>query len=163
MIIRPEDQSDYPTIRRLVEDAFGRSAEADLIDDLRGAGDLAFAGVAVCDDEIIGHIVFSRLIAPFPALGLGPIAASRAHRRIGAASALVRWGLSHAAQEGCRAVFVLGDPAFYRRFRFETALADCFSSPYAGAHFMALALGGPLPTLKGLVDYPPAFRKHDAR
>jgi putative acetyltransferase len=159
MIIRSEEESDYPIIRALLEEAFGRRAEADLLEALRKDGDLAFAGVAVRDGEIIGHVAFSKLAAPFPALGLGPIAASHEHRRIGAASALVRWGLEFAAQDGWRAVFVLGDPAFYRRFRFETALADCFSSSYAGPHFMALALGGPLPTLKGRVDYPPAFER----
>ena len=161
MIIRREEESDRAAIRALVEDAFGRTAEADLLDALRADGDIKIAGVAVSDGEIIGQIAFSGLTAPFPALGLGPIAASRAHRRIGAANALIRWGLTIAAQDGWRAVFVLGDPAFYRRFRFETALADCFSSPYAGPHFMALALGGPLPTLKGRVEYPRSFQQFE--
>lgn len=159
MIIRAEENVDREAVRDLVASAFGRTAESELLDALRKDGDLVFGGVAVADDEVTAYIAFSKMTAPFPALGIGPLATSKTHRRGGAASALLRWGLAQAASQGWRAVFVLGDPVFYRRFSFDTALADCFSSAYGGPNFMALAIGGPLPTLKGAVGYAPAFQK----
>ena len=45
----------------------------------------------------------------------------------------------------------------YERFGFSTALASGFSSPYAGEHFMALALKRPLPSQSGVVVHAAAF------
>ncbi|HEY0802646.1 MAG TPA: N-acetyltransferase [Steroidobacteraceae bacterium] len=101
MIIRNESASDVKAIRHVVESAFGRTAEADLVDRLRTDGDAVISLVAVDDDRVIGHVL----------------------------------------QAGWACVFVLGDPAYYTRFDFDTALASGFKSPYAGPHFMALALG----------------------
>ena len=162
MIIREEARQDDDGISALLSAAFERPAEAVLVGALREAGDLAFAGVAAIGDEIIGYAAFSKMTAPFPALGLGPVATSTPHRRAGTASALIRWGLARAESENWRAVFVLGDPAFYQRFGFDAALARGFVSPYAGPHFMGLALGRPRPTLPGKLivgklDYAPAF------
>ncbi|MGZ8996499.1 MAG: hypothetical protein ACXW3P_08420 [Rhodospirillales bacterium] len=54
-------------------------------------------------------------------------------------------------------MFVLGDPACYRRFGFRADLAAGFTSPYAGPHLMVLPLQGALPTQEGRLDYAPAF------
>jgi len=54
-------------------------------------------------------------------------------------------------------VLVLGDPAYYRRFGFDSELASGFTSRYAGPHLMAFALTHPLPALTGQIDYAPAF------
>lgn len=157
LLIRAEETANHLAIRQLVVNAFGRSAEADLLNDLRHDGDMAFAGVALRNGAVIGHVGFSQMKAPFPALGLGPLAVAEPHRKAGVGSALVRWGLARAAKDRSRAVFVLGDPQFYGRFGFDAARAAGFSSPYAGPHFMALALGGDLPAREGRVDYAPAF------
>ena len=101
--------------------------------------------------------------APFPALGLGPVAVAAAHRRKGVASALLRWSLARAQDDQWRAIFVLGDGAFYGRFGFRPELAAGFGSPYAGPHFLALALNGALPAAEGTVDYAPAFGRICAR
>jgi putative acetyltransferase len=53
----------------------------------------------------------------------------------------------------------LGDGAFYGRFGFRPELAAGFGTPYAGPHFMALALNGELPAKDGPVDYAPAFER----
>lgn len=161
MIIRDEAPNDYPAISDLVVAAFERPAEANLLDALRRDGDIAFAGAAIAGNAIVGHVAFSRMTAPFPALGLGPLAVSAMHRRAGVASALVRWGVARAAKDNWRAIFVLGDAAFYERFGFEATLAAVFASPYAGPHFMALALNGDLPAFGGRVDYAPAFGRLD--
>jgi putative acetyltransferase len=90
-------------------------------------------------------------------LGLAPVAVGEAWRRRGIAAALIGAGLDRARAEGWRGVVVLGDPAYYRRFGFDPALAAGFVSPYAGPHLMALALGpGGLPS-GGPLDYARAF------
>jgi putative acetyltransferase len=65
--------------------------------------------------------------------------------------------LARAGAEKWEIVFVLGDPAYYRRFGFDPALASGFTSPYAGPHLMALGLTQPLVKSADRVDYAPAF------
>ena len=53
---------------------------------------------------------------------------------------------------------MVGDPAYYRRFGFDVALAAGFASPYAGPYLMALCLAGKEFEIRtGRVDYAPAF------
>jgi putative acetyltransferase len=97
------------------------------------------------------------MTAPFRALGLGPVGVDLAGQKAGVGSQLIVDGLERARQEGWQAVFVLGDPAYYRRFGFTPELAAGFSSPYGGPHLMALALQGPLPVRTGDITYAKAF------
>ncbi len=115
--------------------------------------------VAVEADRVVGHILFTRLGAPFPALALAPLAVVPERQRRGIGSRLIRTGLDAAAQGGWRGVFVLGEPGYYGRFGFDGALASGFGSRYAGPCHMALALGGALPARAGRIDYPPAFAR----
>ena len=69
----------------------------------------------------------------------------------------MREALARARKDGWDAVFVLGDPAYYRRFGFDPEAARGFGSPYAGPHLMALPLKGRLPVTTDRVDYAPAF------
>ncbi|TLG78857.1 N-acetyltransferase [Methylocystis sp. B8] len=155
--LRSETPKDYPATRELLLAAFQRPGEADLIEALRKDGDLVFGCVAAIDGFIVGHATLSRMRAPFPALGLGPVAVAAAHRRQGVASALLRWTLAREQKDQWRAIFVLGDGDFYGRFGFRTELATGFGSPYSGPHFLAMALNGELPAREGQVDYAPAF------
>jgi putative acetyltransferase len=158
MIIRTESSSDAAEIRAVHEAAFGRAAEAELVDQLRSDGDAVISLAAVWDGVVVGHVMFSTMSAPFRALGLAPVATAPAHHRRGIAAALIRDGLARARREGWEAVFVLGDPAYYSRFGFDVGAAAGFDSPYAGPHFMALSLaGGALPATVGPVAYAPAF------
>jgi putative acetyltransferase len=113
--------------------------------------------VAVDADKIIGHVMFSRMAAPFRALGLAPVSVAPERQRSGIGSELIREGLARAAAAGWAGVFVLGEPEYYRRFGFSPALASGFTSPCAGAYLMALALNGPLPATEGKIEYAPAF------
>ncbi|MGD9543218.1 MAG: GNAT family N-acetyltransferase [Methylocystis sp.] len=155
--LRAETPADRAAIRELLLAAFRRSGEADLVDALRNEGDLVFGGVAAVSGRIVGYVALSRMRAPFPALGLGPVAVAETHRLQGVASALVDWSLAQARKDPWRAVFVLGNEAFYGRFGFRAALAAGFGSPYSGPHFMALALNGAHPAADGPIDYAPAF------
>jgi putative acetyltransferase len=155
--LREETPQDHSAIHGLLVAAFDRYGEAELVEALRKEGDLVFGGVAAVDRVIVGYAALSRMNAPFPALGLGPIAVAAAYRGKGIASALLRWSLARAQEDRWRAIFVLGDGAFCGRFGFRPELAAGFGTPYAGPHFMALALNGALPAKEGPVDYAPAF------
>lgn len=157
MLVRPATAADRDGIHRLVDDAFGRQDEALLVDRLRLSGDAAIELVAVDAGDLVGHVLFSHLRAPFRALALAPLAVRQDRRRASIGARLVGAGLQRAAREGWRAVFVLGDTAYYGRFGFDADLAAGFRCRYAGPHLMATALGGALPTISGQVDYPAAF------
>jgi putative acetyltransferase len=158
MLIRPETFSDVAAIYRVVEAAFARPAEAALVDALRDAGDLTLSLVARDDDRIVGHVAFSKMQAPFPALGLGPIAVVPDRQRGGIGGQLIREGLALAAAEDWPGVFVLGDPNYYGRFGFEADMARGFQSPYAGPFLMARSLWAEdLPVRSGRIEYAPAF------
>ena len=160
MIVRSETPGDIAAIRFVEEVAFGQSAEAQLVDDLRAAGDSVFSLVAVDDGTVVGHVMFSRMKAPFPALALAPVAVLPEYRRTGFGSLLIRHGITRSEAAGWAGIFVLGDPAFYRRFGFDAGKASGFGSPYAGPHLMALPLGGrELPTSTGSIRHAHAFAK----
>jgi putative acetyltransferase len=154
--IRPEGPADRAAIRRLHLVSFPGAAEADLVDDLRDDGDAVLSLVAQEGITVVGHVLFSRMTAPFRALGLAPVAVLPACRRRGIAARLVEAGLAMAATQGWQAVFVLGDAAYYARFGFDAAKASGFDNVYAGPHFMVKPLA-PLPVMAGAVAYAPAF------
>jgi putative acetyltransferase len=158
MTIRPEASSDISAIHALVAAAFGRPDEADLVDRLRADGDSVISLVAAEGNDLLGHVLFSRMTAPFKALSLAPVSVAPARQRQGIGSRLIWAGLDAARTSGWNAVFVLGEPDYYRRFGFDPALASGFSSPYAGPYLMALALGGDLPVRHGPIAHADAFR-----
>ncbi|MEP9351542.1 N-acetyltransferase [Xanthobacter sp. KR7-225] len=157
MIIRDEMPADAAPLRALVAIAFGGPAEADLVDRLRADGDAAVSLVAQDASGLLGHLLLSPMEAPFAALALAPLCVRPDRQRAGIGGALVQAGMTQAREAGARAVFVLGDPDYYRRFGFRADLAAGFETPYAGRHFMALALGGPLPEASGVLRHAPAF------
>ena len=156
-MIRREEPADIPAIRKVIEDAFRSNAEATLVDQIRADSDAVLSALAIDQGNIVGHIMFSRMTSPFRALGLAPVAVMPSHQRKEIGSQLIRWGIAQVEKEAWDAIFVLGNPAFYKRFGFDPALASGFLSPYAGPHFMVLALRGVLPATTGRVDYAPAF------
>lgn len=157
MIVRAERPSDVESIRAVVAAAFGQPDEARLVDRLRADGDAVMSLVAEEDGRLVGHVLLSRLEAPFPALALAPVAVVPDRQRGSVGTALVRAAIERATSDGWKAIFVLGDAAYYGRFGFDAAKAAGVTSPYAGAHFMALPLGGPLPVASGDVRHAPAF------
>jgi putative acetyltransferase len=157
MIIRDEGPADIFAIRKVVEAAFSQAIEADLVDQLRSDGDSVISLVAVDHDEVVGHVLFSRMTAPFRALGLAPVSVLPDRQRSGIGSRLIRAGLERAKEDRWQAVFVLGEPEYYRRFGFNPALASGFASPYAGPYLMVLPFKGDLPATSGRIDYAPAF------
>lgn len=158
MRIRDEAAADALAVSVLLEAAFSGPDEARLVERLREAGDIAFALVAEESGAVVGHILFSPMAAPFRALALAPVAVVPERQGEGIGSALVREGLERAKAAGWKGVFVVGEPAYYRRFGFDSAMAAGFDSPYAGPYLMVLPLGGgPLPSTFGAIEHAPAF------
>jgi putative acetyltransferase len=156
--LRGERSGDQEAIWKLHLASFPGPGEADLVDRLLKDGDTVISLVAIEDRVLSGHVVFSKMAAPFRALGLGPVAVRLACRRRGIAAALVREGVKRASEDGWAGIFVLGDPNYYRRFGFESKHADGFESAYAGPNLMALPLtSDELPVRSGRLDYAPAF------
>jgi putative acetyltransferase len=157
MIVRDERAGDADAIHAVVTEAFGQPDEAKLVDLLREDGDCAISLVAEDDGQIVGHVLFSPMTAPFRALSLAPVSVAPAHQRTGIGGALIRAGLDRARRDGWEVVFVLGDPAYYRRFGFEAKAAEGFTSPYAGPYLMAVGFNGALPAKTGTIGHAPAF------
>jgi putative acetyltransferase len=108
MLIRAEEPTDIADIRNVVEEAFPKPLEAWLVDQLRADGSSVISLVAVDGGKIVGHVQFSNMVAPFRALGLGPVSVMPYRQRSGIGSQMVRAGLKHAADAGWEGVFVLG-------------------------------------------------------
>jgi putative acetyltransferase len=155
--IRDERPEDIAAIYAVVKAAFGQPAEADMVDRLRTDGDIAISLVAVEDGRIVGHVLFSKMSAPFRALALAPVSVAPDRQNAGIGSRLILAGLERATAGGWQGVFVLGEPEYYGRFDFDAGFAQGFTSPYAGPYFMALALNGDLPVNAGKVGHAPAF------
>ena len=154
--IAPETAEDARAIYLLTRAAFDAPEEAELIDALREAGDLALSLTARAGRAFLGHAAFSPMTGPIRAWALAPVSVRAAARGQGIAAALIQDGIAIARARGIEALFVLGDPAYYARFGFAAAPARAYPSPYAGAHFHMLNLSGK-PLATGPVTHAPAF------
>lgn len=154
--ITPERPEDARAIYLLNRTAFGATDEADLVEALRAQGDLALSLVARFGRAYLGHVAFSPVRAPVPAWALAPVAVRESVRFQGIAERLIREGIAVARARGIKAIFVLGDPAYYRRFGFSVPEARGLTSPYSGAYWQVMNLSGAtLPA--GPVTHAPAF------
>jgi putative acetyltransferase len=165
MIIRAERQGDLGAIRRVVEAAFGRPAEADLVDGLTREGDALVSLVAEIDGRIGGHVLFSRLGSDraLALAQLAPLAVDPPLQRHGIGAALARAGLDACRELGLDGVVVLGHPDYYPRFGFGAQAATGLISPFAGnPAYMALALD-PGVILAGEARLAPAFDRMECR
>jgi putative acetyltransferase len=166
ILIRQETLTDHEAIRHVNCLAFGQDAESRLVESLRDGGYLRVSLVAVKQEKVVGHILFSNLTIitearTIPALALAPMAVLPEFQKRGVGSALVRRGLEVCKEQGHKIVVVLGHPQFYPRFGFSSKLAAALSSPFSGGDsWMALELlPGALADVAGKVEYPPPFEQ----
>jgi len=158
--IRAATPRDREAIRRVEEQAFAQPAEAELVDTLVAAGDAVVELVAEDEGQIVGHILFSRILVKngkteFPAVALAPLAVEPAFHGTGIGGALVREGHVRLKAAGETLSIVLGDPAYYGRFGYGRARAVGFDSAYQGEALQALAWG--VTPESGRLVYPSAF------
>lgn len=168
MIIGSATPADFPAIYEIVKTAFtvsplGHNGEADLVRSLHDDGDVVVSLIAEQNGQLVGHVLFSRMVVEadgkcLRAAGLAPVSVIPDMQGRGVGSALIRAGLDQLAAEGFQISFVLGHADYYPRFGYSAALAQPYTSPFAGAHFMAVHLDSALALpQRGRADYAPAF------
>jgi putative acetyltransferase len=122
LIIRAERPSDVALVRDVNRLAFEQDQEANLVDALRSNGAVLLSLVAVIDDAMVGHILYSpAFIGAVEGAGLAPMAVLPGHQRQGIGSQLVEAGNARLRRLGCPFIIVLGHPGFYPRFGFRPA------------------------------------------
>lgn len=127
--IRAETLSDFEQVSHVNQSAFGREAEARLVEQFRKypeyVSDLSLVA-CLKDDRVVGHVLFSPVniegcAIDIRVLGLGPVAVTPEYQGIGVGAGLVEAGLAAAKRFGWEAVVVLGHPSYYTRFGFKDA------------------------------------------
>ncbi|MBM3470505.1 MAG: N-acetyltransferase [Armatimonadetes bacterium] len=163
--IRAEKPGDASQVRAVIEAAFGRSLEADIVAELRLASEDYLALVAE-DGTVVGHILFTPAVVELAGrrvvgMGLAPMAVLPDRQRQGIGSDLVRRGLEILRERGCPFVVVLGHPEYYPRFGFEPASAHGLASQWEGVPdeaFMVLVLDADaMEGVTGVVRYRDEF------
>ncbi|NNK75898.1 MAG: N-acetyltransferase [Maribacter sp.] len=122
--IRKEQPADIDAIRQLHLSAFEDGPEASLVDKLRLSCSEFLSFVALKNETIVGHILFTPATIDGSAsigIGLAPMAVLPSEQKNGIGSKLVRHGLDYLESDGCPFVIVLGHPKYYLRFGFEPA------------------------------------------
>jgi putative acetyltransferase len=166
--VRPEAAGDEERIRAINDAAFGSSAEARIVDAVRGTDRWIAGGSLVAetaDGELVGHLLLSRgdLVAADGTVRtvwvLGPVAVLPEHQRRGVGAALMRAAIEVARREHQPLICLVGQAGYYPRFGFERARAIGIEppGPWPDENWMALRLPGWTPVLRGVVRYPPAF------
>ena len=164
--IREEQQEECQEIRQVIVAAFGGALEANVVELLRGRNKAPVTLVAVSDNKIVGHIMFSPVtitLAPkaFCAVGLAPLSVLPEFQRQGIGSMLAREGLKKCAAAGFEIAVVLGSHYYYLRFGFSHANLYGLGNEYdTDEHFMAIELkNGVLDKVSGTVQYSPEFKE----
>jgi putative acetyltransferase len=165
LIVRNEKPEDIAAIHEVNEKAFGQPAEANLVDALRANGKVTLSLVAVQDDRVVGHILFSPVTIEsekesLAAVGLAPMSVLPEFQNQGIGSRLVRAGLDECRKALHDSVVVLGHPEFYPRFGFTPASRHGIKSEYdvRDEVFMIMELReGALAGRSGIVKYQPEF------
>ena len=165
--IRPEHKNDISSISMINDMAFGQEAEGILVVKLRKNKSFIkeLSLVACMGNEIIGHILFSKIVIKndteeFESLALAPMAVIPEFQGLGIGSQLINKGLQKATKLGYKSVVVLGHENYYPRFDFTPASQFQISCPFEvpDANFMAIELKkGNLDSVSGCVVYPKEF------
>ena len=169
-MIRDERSADAAAIRAVLEAAFPQSVEADLVDKLRLACAERVSLVAVEDDRVVGHILFTpatieRPEGPLAGYGLAPMAVLPEFQNRGIGSALVRAGIERLRRSRCPFVIVVGHPEYYPRFGFVRASTHGVRCQWDGVPddaFMVLILEASIASqVAGLAKYRREFDEAD--
>ncbi len=166
--IRSEAQNDAAGIATVLTGAFSRKDEAELVAAIRNSGpfDPELSLVCVENGVIVGYVLFSPVVIrsadndEIPALALAPVAVLSPFRNRGIGTALIEEGIHRSYKKGVKIIVVLGEPGYYRRFRFESAKDYQIDPPWEvpEGYFMILALEtNVLRDVRGMVHYPEAF------
>lgn len=162
--IRAEREADGQAVHGVNESAFETGAEASLVEKLRASARPLISLVAVEDNAIVGHILFTPVTLSdhdeTKIMGLAPMAVLPSQQNQGIGSKLVRAGLEHCKRLEFGAVVVLGHPTYYPRFGFVPSVKFNIKSEYDVPDdvFMAMELEpGYLGGKSGTIKFHPEF------
>ena len=139
MKIRPTKESDLHDVLLVEKAAFGTEEGqeiADLVNDLLGDPSAMpiLSLIAIKDNQVIGHILFTKAIIDsnhsISAVILAPLAVIPAAQSQGVGGQLINEGLKRLSESGVDLVFVLGHPDYYPRHGFKPASILGFDAPY---------------------------------
>jgi putative acetyltransferase len=163
VIIRPETAADYDAIRKVNDEAFGRTLEGKLVDAIRESDRFVpeLSLVAVSEGQTHGHVMSSYIdVEPGArrALQVGPLAVLPSHQRRGIGSALMGEMIRIADARGEPLLLLEGNPKYYERFGFTRSDAVGIEPPPEAPgpqYFMIRLLAGYDPAFRGRAIYPP--------
>lgn len=166
---RTEQEGDLAGIADVHRKAFGREAEANVVNALRVSPHFVpgLSLVAILGGRVVAHILLTRITiredgVERPALSLAPMAVHPDQQRGGIGSALIRCALQEAERLGHSVVVVLGHADYYPRFGFTRASRFGIRPPFVApdeAFLVCELRAGGLDGLRGVVQYPPEFSK----
>lgn len=141
--IRPETQQDHQAVESILLSAFPTGAESKVVNAIRENGNAVISLVAIFDEKVIGHILFSPVTThpptPEKGLGLAPVAVDPVHQSQGVGSKLIRAGLQNCIDLQYDYAVVLGSPNYYMRFGFQKANSFGLQNEYGvDAEFMVI-------------------------
>ncbi len=128
--IRPEKETDFGPIRELVKEAFSTVPESegdeqDFVDEMRRHRGYIpeLALVAERNGGLVGYVMLTETVVEGAARGgpvllLAPLCVSPRRQSRGVGAALIHEAFKRAVALGYDAVFLAGDPEYYRRFGF---------------------------------------------
>ncbi len=134
--IRNEEAKNVEQVQEILRLAFPTEAESKLVEALRANSKAVISLVAVCDEQVLGHILFSP-VSTSPSseakgIGLAPVAVRPDAQSQGIGSQLIREGLRRCETLGYDYCAVLGNPKYYQRFGFEKASQFDLQNEYGG-------------------------------
>ncbi|HYE12565.1 MAG TPA: N-acetyltransferase [Patescibacteria group bacterium] len=170
--LRQEKEREYKLSEGVVEEAFIGAEYSDhkeqyLVASLRRSDAFVpeLSIVAEADENIVGHIMLTKLIikndeSSYESLALAPVSVLPRYQNQGIGSLLIIEGLEIARELGFKSVIVLGHDKYYPRFGFKPASSWGINAPFnvPDRNFMALELeSGSLDNVSGVVVYPKEF------
>ena len=158
-MIREAQESDLEEVFNLIHSSFSNKAESDLVKQLISDGDVLINLVVESSDTIIGNVVVSQITME-PDIGLfcggvAPLSVLLDQQFSGVGSRLMEEAINESRKLGIDALFLLGDPNYYKRFGFTVSK---LKNDYIFEHFQELELTeGCLVNIKSKVTYANAF------
>jgi putative acetyltransferase len=157
--IRKTIKADLEEVFNLIYVSFTNMVESDLVKQLIFDEDVLINLVVETPDTIIGNIVISKLtMEPDMGLfcgGVAPLSVLPDHQFSGVGTQLMHEAIKKSKEMGMDALFLLGNPNYYKKFNF---IVSDLENDYSTEYFQQLELTkGCLINLKSKVTYANAF------
>jgi len=174
MIIRQETKNDHKEVFSVIESAFkdvefAGHSEQFLVERLRKSDAFIpeLSIVAEIDDEIVGHVLLTKLkikneSTEFDSLALAPVSVLPEFQGKGIGGKLILESHKKAIELGYASIILLGHEKYYPRFGYERAdkygIELPFEVPKENCMAIELTVNG-LKGVTGTVEYPKAFNE----